>query len=318
MGLNKNSKKNIFLIIETILVAILASFLAIKIHQYPFTNSGFKYFAYFSILFFQGLWYYRLYIVGHEASHRKLFMGNQLTNDLIGSILLLPLMTPINIYRKIHMFHHGFNRTDDHTSALDTYTTKKITPLKKIYFFTLWYISIFMGGLFIHSLVSVILFLFIPPKVSIKISPAFKGWTWGDQFKAIALFLLGIGFHYSIYYQYGFDIYLWVLGYPLLSFAWILSILVYIFHYKTTVGKEVRFNVRSVHRLPFFSWVLMNFNEHATHHQYPNIPWYDLPQNRTSLPKEYENKNQNTWNLFVAIIQQFKGPRIIETNEKRD
>jgi fatty acid desaturase len=310
------SSKNIQLIIETTLVFTGMSFLSVYIHQFQFENKFLKWFFYTVLLLFQGLWFYRLYIIGHEASHKKLFKKSNLTNDVFGSFFLMPLVTPINIYRKIHMFHHGFNRKDDDTSALDTFTTNKITLLKKVYFYTVWYVSVFFGGLFIHSLVSVILFLFIPPSISKKISPAFNGWTWYDQFKAIALFGMGIGFHYLVFYHFGIDVYLWVLGYPLLSFAWILSILVYIFHYKTTVGKDVRFNVRSVNKLPFFSWVLMNFNEHATHHQYPNIPWYDLPVNRIELPSEYAKKNQNTWNFFIAIMQQLKGPRIIEKDKK--
>ena len=63
-----------------------------------------------------------------------------------------------------------------------------------------------------------------------------------------------------------------------------------------------------------FSWVLMNFNEHATHHQYPHIPWYDLPKKRKALPKEYDARNQNTWSFFKAIINQLKGPNIVYKN----
>jgi fatty acid desaturase len=96
----------------------------------------------------------------------------------------------------------------------------------------------------------------------------------------------------------------------MLAFAWVLSILVYIFHYDTTIGEEVRYNVRSVKPIPFLSWVLMNFNEHATHHQYPNIPWYELPKKRKNLPENYSKKNQNTWNFFKAIFNQLKGPNI--------
>ena len=149
MEIKENSYKNSILIAETIIVGIISALIAVKVHQYPFTNNFFKYFILVLITLFQGLWMYRLYIVGHEASHRKLFMNNTFINDLVGSIMLLPLMTPINIYRKIHMFHHGFNRADDHTSALDTFTTKKITPVKKVYFFALWYINIFSFGNFI-------------------------------------------------------------------------------------------------------------------------------------------------------------------------
>lgn len=307
-----NTTKNIKLVLETILVFIGISFLSIYVHKLQIDNAILKWFVYSVTVLFQGLWFYRFYIVGHESSHGKLFASNKTANNVVGSIILLPLMTPINIYRKIHMFHHGFNRKDNHTSVLDTFTTKKPSLLKTICFYILWYLSVFFGGLFLHSLISVVLFLFIPPKWARKISPAFNGWTIKDQLKAIFLFSLGVGFHLSIYYLFGQNIYLWTLGYPLLSFAWVLSLFVYIFHYKTTVGDHVRYNVRSVKQLPFFSWLLMNFNEHATHHQYPNIPWYDLPKKRVALPKEFSDKNQNTWNLFKAIFQQLKGPRIID------
>jgi len=307
-----NTKKNVILVLETILIFIGISFLAIYVRKFQFENVFLKWLVYTLLLLFQGLWFYRFYIVGHESSHRKLFASNKTLNDSIGSLVLIPLMTPVNIYRKIHMFHHGFNRKNNHTSALDTFTTKKPSILKIIYFYTLWYLSVFFGGLFLHSLVSVFLFLFVPPIWARKISPAFKGWTIKDQLKSILLFSLGSGFHFIIYYQFGKDIYLWTLGYPLLSFAWVLSLFVYIFHYKTTIGDHVRYNVRSVKRVPFFSWILMNFNEHATHHQFPNIPWYELPSKRVDLPKEFSAKNQNTWNLFTAIFQQLKGPRIID------
>lgn len=302
--------RNIKLILETIFILILNSFFAVYIHQY-IHNPTLKYSLYIPLLIFQGLWYYRIYIVGHESAHKKLIYNNQMLNDIIGSIVLIPLLVPINIYRKIHYFHHGFNRKDEHTSNLDTYVIKgKHKQLKKIYYYSIWYLSVFCGGFFLHSLVSFFLFLFVPPKLAVKISPAFKGWSFKDQLKSILLFSLGILFHYSIYYFFGKQVYLLSLGYPLVSFAWVLSLLVYIFHYDTTVGNEVRYNVRSVKPIPFFSWVLMNFNEHSTHHQHPNIPWYELPKKRNSLPEFYDQKNQNTWNFFKAIINQLKGPNI--------
>lgn len=79
-----------------------------------------SWYFHFPLILFQGLWFYRFYIAGHEASHKKLFPHHSNINDFLGGLILLPLMTPINIFRKIHMFHHGFNRKDPHTSALDT------------------------------------------------------------------------------------------------------------------------------------------------------------------------------------------------------
>lgn len=302
--------RNYKLIIETVIIFLLNSVLAISIFRY-IESERLKWILYAPLLLFQGLWFYRIYIVGHESAHKKLLPTNQLLNDVLGTIVLIPLLVPITIFRKIHYFHHGFNRKDEHTSALDTFIVKgKYQGLKTVYYYSIWYISVFLGGFFIHSLVSVFLFLFMPPKLAIKISPAFKGWTFKDQFKSIGLFGLGIGFHFMIYHLGGQELYLLVLGYPLLSFAWVLSLLVYIFHYDTTLGDEVRYNVRSVNNVPVMSWILMNFNEHATHHQYPNIPWYELPAKRKALPNYYAEKNQNTWNFFKAIFNQLKGPNI--------
>lgn len=302
---------NRYLIFETIAVFVLLSTAAVWL-QTQISNQWIKNALYFPLLAFQGLWFYRFYIVGHEASHKKLFAQSLFWNDFWGTIILLPLLTPINVYRKIHYFHHGFNRKDHHTSALDTFVIKgKYKKLKTIYSYLLWYLAVFAGGFFLHSLISVVLFLFIPPQLAQKISPAFKGWQWKDQFKAIGLFMIGLAFHFSVYFIGGREVYLYVLAYPMLMFAWWLSVLVYIFHYDTTKGDAVRFNVRSVKKIPVFSWVLMNFNEHATHHQYPNIPWYELTAKRKNLPEEYAAKNQNTWNFFKAILQQLKGPVIV-------
>lgn len=306
------------LILETIVVFFLMSLAAVYLHSIHLSSTVF-YLCYIPLLLFQGLWFYRLYIVGHEASHKKLFPSNSTRNDFWGAIVLLPLMVPITIFRKIHYYHHGFNRKDDHTSALDTFVIKgNYQGLKKVSCYFIWYLSVFCGGFFIHSLVSVVLFLFVPPSLSVKISPAFKGWTFIDQLKSIALFLSGVLFHLSVFYFLGKEIYFLTLALPLLSFAWVLSMLVYIFHFDTTKGDQVRYNVRSVEHIPFFSWLLMNFNEHATHHQYPNIPWYELPSKRKKLPEEYENKNQLTRNFFKAIFNQLKGPIIIyeQANQK--
>ena len=302
---------NTYLLFETIGIFVFISFVSVYLK-----TINISWYFHLPLILFQGLWFYRFYIVGHEASHRKLFPGNSLKNDFWGGLILLPIITPINIYRKIHLFHHAFNRKDPHTSALDTYVSKrKANWLIKAYYYILWYISVFMGGFFIHSFVSVVLFLFVPPSLSVKISPAFKGWSMTDQLKAIALFGIGVMFHVGIWLVGGKTVYLYSLGYPMLAFAWLLSLLVYIFHYDTSMGAETRFNVRSLEQIWLFSWVLMNFNQHATHHQYPAIPWHELPRQKIPLPEKYHQRNQTANSLLKAIINQLKGPKIIFLDE---
>ena len=302
---------NTYIIIETLGVFVLLSVASVWLHRLHT-----PWYLQLPLVIFQGLWFYRFYIVGHEASHKKLFPASKAKNDFWGCAVLLPLMTPINIYRKIHTFHHGHNRRDDHTSALDTFVTKRRPSfLIKAWFYTLWYLSIFFGGLFVHSLVSVVLFLFTPPSLSVRISPAFIGWSGRDQLKAIAIFSIGVGLHLGVYFIGGRDVYLYSLGYAMLAFAWWLSLLVYIFHYDTTKGPDTRCHVRALRYVPVMSWVLMRFNEHATHHQYPNIPWHELAQKRQELPEYYHARNQNTYSFFRAVINQLKGPTIVYRDE---
>ncbi|NEQ22137.1 MAG: fatty acid desaturase [Microcoleus sp. SIO2G3] len=258
-----------------------------------------------------GLWLNRLYIVGHEAVHRKLFPDNAMLNELIGTLILLPLIAPLTIYRKIHYFHHAHNRQSPGIATLDTFiTSKPLTPLRGTYYQLVWFFCVFCGGFFLHTLVSILLFLLLPTRMGEQISPAFIGWKLSARLKAWGEFALGVGFHFAIYKLWGFQVWLTLLGLPLLVFAWLWSMLLYIYHYQTTIGDKVTCNVRSLKRHPFFSWLLLNFNEHVTHHANPQIPWYLLPEKRIELSEAFQS-NQNVATLSEAIWQQLKGPTVM-------
>ncbi len=311
---SKHLRITIYLLIETVLLyvglALVANWLS--------TDRMGPYFwlAYIPVLLMQGFWLDRIYIVGHEATHKKLFPNHPRLNDLTGSVILLPLMVPIGIYRKIHYFHHGFNRKDHHTSVLDVYVSQKpITPLRRFWYYLVWYIGVFAGGYFLHSLISVVIMLFLPTSTAVKISPAFKGWKVSDRLRAWAFFLIAIGLQVAVAFIFGQRAWLRTFVWPMLAFSWIWSLLVYIFHYDTSIGQKVQYNVRSLPRHWFFSWVLMNFNEHTTHHTKPNIPWYLLPDNRIALPEEFQH-NQKVGSIWAAILQQLKGPTIVYDPEK--
>jgi fatty acid desaturase len=68
----------------------------------------------------------------------------------------------------------------------------------------------------------------------------------------------------------------------------------------------VRRNVRSLPRQPFWSWLLLNFNEHATHHADPRIPWYALPEECRPSPPEPDGEPVRS--LWDAIWRQRRGP----------
>lgn len=263
----------------------------------------------------QGLWLDRMYIAAHEAIHKKLLPNHPRLNDALGTLLLLPVAAPFTIYRKIHYFHHGHNRRDHHTANLDTFTSRAaLTPLRRTWYHVVWIFFVFFGGFFIHSIAAVLIFLLVPGRRAERISPVFRHWQPARRLRSWAEFAGGIGFHLAVAYLFGAGAWAVALGLPLAVFAWFWSLLLYVYHYDTTVGPDVRHNVRSLPRQRFFSWLLLNFNEHATHHYDPGIPWHELPNRRHILPEAYHH-NQNVTSIWQAIWQQRKGPHIEEIAE---
>ncbi len=206
------------LIAETVFVfAALATLAVFLAHA---ELGGWFYLFYLPVLLFQGLWLDRIYIVGHEAAHKKLVPENRRLNDLLGQAVLLPLLVPVIIYRKVHYFHHGSNRKDHHTAALDVFVSRyPVTPIRRVYYYLLWYLGVFAGGYFLHSLVSILIFLFLPTRQAQKISPAFSGWTDRDRLTAWQQYASCLAFHAAVWWVLGVQVWLYALFYPLLAFA---------------------------------------------------------------------------------------------------
>ncbi|HEY0312045.1 MAG TPA: fatty acid desaturase [Allosphingosinicella sp.] len=255
----------------------------------------------------EGLWFDRMYTVAHEAVHRKLFPLSKL-NDFVGAALMLPLIAPFTIYRKIHGFHHGANRRDPQTAALDHFRVSASAPAwERTRYKAVWLFYVFCGGFFLQTLAIILIFLVVPTNHAEKISPVFRSWPRRLRIRAWVEFGLGVAIHVGAAAAFGGAMYLAVLGLPMVVFAWVWSLLLYVYHYRTSVGPEVLHNVRSLPRQPLFSWLLLNFNEHATHHRDPNIPWYELPTRRYRLPASHSG-NDDVHSLAAAIWQQRLGP----------
>ena len=264
-------------------------------------------------VFLLGMWIERLYMVGHEASHRKLWPRSLRVNDWLGQLFLLPLLVPVSVFRQIHFFHHGHNRRDMRTSSLEIYAIGARWPrLQRCWSWVLWYLAVFAGGFFLHSLISILLLLLIPPSWARRVSPAFRGWTWRKQLRALAIFVAGIALHVGVALLWGGEVWLYFCGLPLLCFAWVYSLLMYVYHYRTAIGAQVRDNVRSVRRQFLSAWWLLNFNEHRVHHHDPSIPWYMLPASRHLL----RARQEPPVSLWQAVLQQLRGPTVV-TDEQQ-
>jgi len=256
----------------------------------------------------QGLWMYRLYVIAHEAVHGKLFPRAGRLNDAAATLLLSPLAAPLAVYRKVHHFHHGSNRKDDRHAALDhLHMRPGAGPLARAYKRAVWLFYVFLGGFFLHSLATIVIFLVIPTPLASRIDPVFLRWSPGARLRAWLQFLVALALHLTVALTLGGPAWKLIFGAPLLVFAWLWSLLLYVYHYGTSVGAEVRYNVRALPRQPLLSWLLLNFNEHVTHHVDPSIPWYLLPARKVVLPARF-SANQDVDSLWQAVWQQRRGP----------
>ena len=294
------------LLAETAAVLIALAALALLALEYLQPAAAWSAIAALALL--QGLWFDRLYTVAHEAVHRKLVPGRPALNDAIGTLLMLPIVAPFTAFRKIHGFHHGGNRRDRETAALDHFRLPPDAPESAVAARRrLWLFYVFGGGFFLHTLATILIFLLVPARRAQRISPVFRGWPVRLRLQAWLEFLAGIGLHVAVGQLWGVAAWFALLGLPMLVFAWFWSMMLYIYHHRTSVGPDVRHNVRSLPRQPFFSWLLLNFNEHATHHRDPTIPWYELPARRYALPASHA-ANQDVENLLEAVLRQRRGP----------
>ena len=298
--------KNIWMLIETTSITIGLG--ALTLWGY---NESLSILVWLCV-FLQGCWMQRIYCVGHESAHRKLFPKNPLLNNIIGQLFLWVLLVPLSIFQKIHDFHHAANRRDPKTSALDVYLVPtNPNRLQRLWPQILWFSGILCGGWFIHSLISILLFLMLPVSIAQKVSPAFRGWTLRNQIVAGLCFFAPFGIHFVAVQLMGFE--RWSLCYlfPFVIFAIVYSLQLYVYHYRTTIGPKTLYHARRLSGPKWISWWLLNLNEHDTHHQRPKIVWYALPDSHKPLPTEFAH-NQNVHTYFEGLRQQFNGPTLIE------
>lgn len=260
------------------------------------------------IWFAIGVWLDRMYTVAHEGVHRKLFPDQRFLNDAISTLLLIPISAPFSLFRRIHFFHHSANRRDPATAALDTFVlSRRPTGIGRLYYRAAWIFCVFLGGFFVHTLISFVLFLVVPTRLSQRISPVFRGFGWADRLRAWGELAAALAVHLFLFRWLGMSDFVVGFVLPLIPFAWVFSLLLYIYHYRVSFGSDVRHNVRSLPQQRVFSWLLLNFNQHATHHHDPSLPWYQLTRQPHELPEPLAGNNDVS-SLWQAIAQLRRGP----------
>lgn len=241
----------------------------------------------------------------HDSGHLVLFKERRL-NNLAGRLMSILFGSNFKLLQFGHNVHHGFNRTEVDRTDIFSKKTPRV-------FAGLFYYSKIFFGLYIGELLMPLLFLLPKPLIA----------------KIGALFLLGKSeLHQKVYDQFTgsllagknlriirfdtvillahFAAVITLFGaswYLLAAFfgvrAFMVSFLDNVYHYATPKDKDHSYNLALS---PFASRLLLNFNYHQVHHNYPNISWINLPElfndNALHFDKRYP----------AALVAQLKGP----------
>jgi fatty acid desaturase len=159
------------------------------------------------------------------------------------------------------------------------------------------------GGWFLHSLVSVVFFLFLPLQVARRVSPAFHGWRRKDQLNSLVCFTFALAIHLCVFRFLGAHFWALTIGWPLLVF--------YVYHYRSGYGPKIKEHVLSFRSIAFLRWWLLGFSDHVAHHHEPGLSWYLLAERSDSMSQDQSGKRS----VAIGILRQWRGPNIVELPE---
>jgi len=205
-------------------------------------------------------------MANHELSH-NLCWDEDVANKLTAILSNFPTALPSAIlFQKYHMEHHQFQGCDGWDLDLPTAWEGRFftNPALK----TLWVI---LQPLF---------YSFRP----MIIKPKALGF-WG-----IVNFLAVAGFDLAVYYFLGGKALLYLLTSTLLGFGLHLASGHLIAeHFVTSAGGEETYSYYGP-----VNWVNFNVGYHNEHHDFPRIPWSNLPKLKAIAPDFYDNLPQYT------------------------
>jgi len=223
-----------------------------------------------------------LQLAVHELSHNLCWeseVGNKMTALLGNTVTGLPSAIT---FQRYHMDHHQFQGVDGIDTDVPTQTEINIfnSALKK----ALW---MFMQPLF---------YAFRPMLVKPKPPTKWEGINWLTQFTFDACIVYFLGWRALVYLISGT---LLGLGLHPTAGHFIAE------HYEFTKGYETYSYYGPCNRVNF------NVGYHYEHHDFPKIPWSNLPKVRKIAPEFYNNLpsyNSYIWVIWKYITDPNVGP----------
>lgn len=243
----------------------------------------------------------------HEAIHSN-FHTNRALNERAARGMAISFGTVFHLVRFGHLLHHQYNRTGiDLTEGYDPKNEKHWAAQCRYYFQVFW-------GLYATEIIGPI-FLFLPRQLIVAIAEKLLAADsphlsvgkkvllkpsnlWKMRLDAIIMYVsLCVAFKLYGAWWPALLAMIVIRGH-LISFADNLP------HYGTPID-DVRYSY-NMNMPRLFQKLILNFNMHRIHHEYPNIPWTGLPQQFTAQKDVFDV------NYFVQGWRQWRGVIPIE------
>jgi len=218
-----------------------------------------------------------LFVLIHESSHNLIFQ-NRIMNFIAGIICDLPMSIPTAIsFRSYHLKHHSFQGSYYLDADLASRWEAKL-----------------IGNSFIGKSIWLLLF---PVFQSLR-PPRLKGINFANKWTFINWVVI-FGFDIIIVVYFGWMPLFYFaaslffsIGFHPLGARWIQE------HFLTFPPQETYSYYGPM------NFVALNVGYHNEHHDFPSIPWNNLPKLKKMAPEFYETlKSHKSWSkLFVKFI----------------
>jgi len=245
-----------------------------------------------------------LFVVGHDCAHQS-FNKSSVVNEIVGTICMMPLVFPYNVWDMTHTHHHTHANNLDKDHLWRPFTKEQVGKMNKVVKWVNYYMY---GPLFFQSSIFHQAYHFVVPFVTSK--------RRVEVIRSIIFAIIGGYLSVNMAIKLGSFFKFWLV--PFMVFQFWLSTETY-FHHRLppnpTNNKVVGWKkdedwtklygglYATVH-VDYPAWaeyLTLDINWHLPHHVSSKIPWYRLRKCTYALLKAYGDKlhtAEMNWKLW--------------------
>jgi fatty acid desaturase len=213
----------------------------------------------------------------HEAVHGIGAASSKL-NRLLGTVAGWAFPTSFSMQSLAHLGHHRRNRTD--AELYDYYLPHQSKAVRNFWLFSgnlfgLYYWSVIAGNMLYFLAPWAFRSRFFVDRIApaLGFGPYVADLVCLSPFKVWREIVLAFGYQALLIWGLGLTWRGVLLCYGAFALHW--SVLQYADH--AWSARDTRSGAWDLVVLPPFRWLALNYHYHRTHHEHPQIPWFELP-----------------------------------------